>query len=116
VKPRFRIFAGPNGSGKSTLFEYLRSKKNIHTEIYVSADRIEAELRKKNAFVFNAYRVSTSEDDFYKNLRLNYNFSYYDSMIVSAALQSECEVIYSEDMQHNQIIEKRLQIINPFTS
>jgi len=37
-------------------------------------------------------------------------------MIVSAALQSECEVLYSEDMQHNQIIEKRLQIINPFTA
>jgi len=47
VKPGFRIFAGPNGSGESTLFEYLRSKKNIHTKIYVSADRIEAELRKK---------------------------------------------------------------------
>ena len=65
MKPRFRIFAGPNGSGKSTLFEYLRSKKNIHTEIYVSADRIEAELRKKNTFVFNAYRVSTTKDDFF---------------------------------------------------
>jgi len=35
----------------------------------VSADRIEAELRKKNAFVFNAYRVSTSEDDFFKYIK-----------------------------------------------
>jgi len=69
VKPRFRIFAGPNGSGKSTLFEYLRNKKNIHTEIYVSADRIEAELRQKNAFVFNAYRVSTSEVDFFNYIK-----------------------------------------------
>jgi len=50
------------------------------------------------------------------NLRLKYQFSYYDSMIISAALQSECEVLSSEDMQHNQIIEKRLQIINPFVT
>lgn len=43
--PRFRLFAGPNGSGKSTLYEYLRRKREIHTEIYGSADRIEADLR-----------------------------------------------------------------------
>jgi len=73
-------------------------------------------------FVESSYRrykiVEITKDVFLtaSNLRLNYNFSYYDSMIVSDALQSECEVLYSEDMQHNQIIEKRLQIINPFTA
>ncbi|MFA5518859.1 MAG: hypothetical protein WDA74_06330 [Spirochaetota bacterium] len=66
MKSRFRVFAGPNGSGKSSLFEYLRSTRYIHTEIYVSADRIEAELVKKEKFVFNAYRVKTSEEDFFK--------------------------------------------------
>ena len=71
-------------------------------------------------FVESSYRrykiVEITKDVFLtaSNLRLKYQFSYYDSMIISAALQSECEVLYSEDMQHEQVIEKRLQIINPF--
>ena len=43
-----------------------------------------------------------------------FGFSLYDSMIVSAALQSGCTVLYSEDMQHGQIIEGQLAITNPF--
>ena len=43
-----------------------------------------------------------------------FGFSLYDSMIVSAALQSGCTILYSEDMQHEQIIENRLLIQNPF--
>lgn len=61
--PRFRLFAGPNGSGKSTLYEYLRRKGEIHTEIYVSADRIEADLRRRAVFSFNAYRVKVSTEE-----------------------------------------------------
>lgn len=41
-------------------------------------------------------------------------FSLYGSMIVSAALQSGCTILYSEDMQHGQIIEGQLRITNPF--
>ena len=47
-------------------------------------------------------------------LREKYNFSYYDSIIVSAAIIANCTVLYSEDMQHELIVENRLQIINPF--
>jgi predicted ABC-type ATPase len=61
---RFRMFAGPNGSGKSTLYERLRKDSIIHTELYVAADRIEAELRKKKRFVFNAYHVKVTEVEF----------------------------------------------------
>jgi predicted nucleic acid-binding protein len=43
-----------------------------------------------------------------------YGFSLYDSMIVSAALQSGCTVLYSEDMQHGQEIEDQMVISNPF--
>src|SRR5579862_2327623 len=34
-----------------------------------------------------------------------YRLSWYDSLIVAAALQGECSVLYSEDMQHHQKIE-----------
>jgi predicted nucleic acid-binding protein len=43
-----------------------------------------------------------------------YGYQHYDSMIIAAALQAGCERLYSEDMQHRQIIDKRLQIVNPF--
>jgi len=43
-----------------------------------------------------------------------YGFSYYDSLIVASALDCECSVLFSEDMQHGQIIESTLKIVNPF--
>jgi len=43
-----------------------------------------------------------------------YGFSLYDSMIVSAALQSGCTILFSEDMQHGQKIESKMVITNPF--
>ena len=43
-----------------------------------------------------------------------YHLSFYDSLIISAALESNCDILYSEDLQHNQIIEGVLTIINPF--
>ena len=58
------MFAGPNGSGKSTLYERLREDSVIHTEIYVAADRIEAEIKKRERFVFNAYHVKIAQDEF----------------------------------------------------
>jgi len=40
-----------------------------------------------------------------------YGFSFWDSMIVASALNNHCSVLYSEDLQHNQLIDGRLQII-----
>ncbi|GAO35329.1 pilus assembly protein [Sulfuricella sp. T08] len=43
-----------------------------------------------------------------------YGISLYDSLIVAAALLAGCSTLYSEDMQHGQIIEGQLTICNPF--
>ncbi len=42
-----------------------------------------------------------------------YGFALYDSMIVAAALESGCDVLWSEDMQHGMKIGS-LEIRNPF--
>jgi predicted nucleic acid-binding protein len=42
--------------------------------------------------------------------------SNWDALIVAAALLAECDTLYSEDMQHGQIFEGRLTIVNPFYS
>ncbi|HPZ09955.1 MAG TPA: PIN domain-containing protein [Candidatus Eremiobacteraeota bacterium] len=43
-----------------------------------------------------------------------YNYNYFDSLMLASALENNCKVIYSEDMHHRQIIEEKLQILNPF--
>ena len=48
-------------------------------------------------------------------IKEKYEFQYYDSLILATALENSCTLLYSEDMQHKQIIENQLQIINPFT-
>ena len=45
-----------------------------------------------------------------------YQFSYFDSLILASALTANCQVLYSEDLQHGQVIDGRLKIINPFLS
>ena len=43
----------------------------------------------------------------------HYKFSIYDALIVAAAARAECVILYTEDLQHGQVIEK-LRIQSPF--
>ncbi|NJL12550.1 MAG: PIN domain-containing protein [Microscillaceae bacterium] len=43
-----------------------------------------------------------------------YHFQYFDSLIVAAALENDCKTLYSEDMQHELLVENSLSILNPF--
>ena len=43
-----------------------------------------------------------------------YNFQVFDGIIVAAALEADCSILYSEDMQNGQVIEDKLKIVNPF--
>ena len=66
----------------------------------------------RNAYTFH---VNTSETVFQAcEIAERYQYSFYDSLIIASALEVECEILYSEDMQHNQFIEGKLKIINPF--
>jgi len=43
-----------------------------------------------------------------------YGYSIFDSLIVAAARERQCETLYSEDLQAGQVIEGRLRVENPF--
>jgi predicted nucleic acid-binding protein len=43
-----------------------------------------------------------------------YGFSLYDSVLVAAALLASAKVLYSEDLQHGQVIDDQLRVVNPF--
>ena len=46
-------------------------------------------------------------------VQAGYGFSFYDSLIVAAALEAGCSRLYTEDMQHGQQIAQ-LTILSPF--
>lgn len=43
-----------------------------------------------------------------------YGFSIYDSMMVASALIAGARVLHTEDLQHGQVIDLQLRVVNPF--
>ncbi|MES2538935.1 MAG: PIN domain-containing protein [Pseudomonadota bacterium] len=58
--------------------------------------------------------VSVDTHDRALQVAERYGVSWYDALIVAAALLADCTTLYSEDMQHGQIFERQLTICNPF--
>jgi predicted nucleic acid-binding protein len=48
------------------------------------------------------------------NLRSRYSLSFWDGLVIAAALNANCGILYSEDMQDGLLVEDRLLITNPF--
>lgn len=61
-------------------------------------------------------RVASSPELLNAALDLQHDtrYSFYDCLMICAALQAGAEVLYSEDLQHNQLVAGRLRIVNPF--
>ncbi len=59
--------------------------------------------------------VYPSVDLYSEAIEISYGwrYSFYDSLIIAAALKANCGVLYSEDMQHGQKI-RSIRIENPF--
>src|SRR3546814_13900427 len=45
-----------------------------------------------------------------------HKLSFYDACIVAAATAAGCQTLYSEDMNHGQILEDSLTLRNPFST
>lgn len=43
-----------------------------------------------------------------------YKLSFWDSLIVSSALENDCKILYTEDMQNGLVLNDSLKIIYPF--
>ena len=48
------------------------------------------------------------------DLRIRYEFSFWDGLIVASALAADVAVLYSEDMQDGLVVAEHLEIVNPF--
>jgi predicted nucleic acid-binding protein len=60
--------------------------------------------------------ITVEDHDQALDVMERYKFSLYDSVIVASALRNDCEILYTEDLQHGQVIERQLEILNPFNS
>jgi predicted nucleic acid-binding protein len=63
---------------------------------------------------FNVYVNKPATIEWACRVADKYQYSFYDSLIIAAALSSNCKTLYSEDMQDGQVIENSLTIVNPF--
>jgi predicted nucleic acid-binding protein len=43
-----------------------------------------------------------------------YSLSHWDSLIIAAALLTDCQTLFSEDMQHGRVFDGQLTVFNPF--
>lgn len=43
-----------------------------------------------------------------------HSLSVYDALIVASALEAGSQILWTEDMQHDRLIEQRLRLRNPF--
>lgn len=76
----------------------------------------ENELRRYLELVLTPLlRIHSSISLYHSSLDIHsrYGFSYYDSLIVAAALEAGCTRLYTEDLQHGQQIQQ-LTIVDPF--
>ena len=96
------------------------SQQAINESLFVLHQKLNfkvAELQKIHSFLLEIFLVTELNTlTLTKSLDLmqKYNYSFWDSMMLASALVNKCDTLYSEDMQHKQIIEEKLQIINPF--
>lgn len=58
--------------------------------------------------------LSVEMHDLALRLSERHGFSIYDALIIAAALLAGCTTVYTEDLQHGQIIDRQLSICNPF--
>ena len=47
------------------------------------------------------------------NLHVKHGYSYWDSLILSSAMENGCKLLYTEDLQGGQVIDGKLKIATP---
>ena len=99
----------------------LLSTQVLNELINVLAYKLKVKTKKETKEIIqnllNSFDVSTLTSKMIIraiDVSMKYKYSYFDSLMISCALEKGCKILYSEDMQDNQLIENTLTIVNPF--
>lgn len=94
------------------LFEFTyvvqRKFKIDYTDIQRSLEEFH------NAFNFSLITFNTLQKAI--QLASKYKYSFPDSLILASAIENSCNIVFSEDMHSNHIVNDLVKIINPFKS
>ena len=105
--------------------EIIQNSPVISTQVI--DETVSVLIRKHNFLLSEAHEIAESLLDLCEvvavdtstlrkaiDLAKRYSLSHWDSLIVAAALLANCEKLYSEDMQHGQVFDDQLTVVNPF--
>lgn len=84
--------------------------KKYHIEDTIIREKLDTIIQSSHCCVIRIETIRRAWDVIAK-----YHFSYWDSMIIASALEHGCKVLFTEDMQNEQIIDGQLRIVNPFS-
>ena len=109
------VHAGLTGGNAVISYQVIQETLNVVTHKLKPPIAEDIALRFMELTLQPMWRVMPSADLFKRALRnkSQHALSFYDALIVSAAQEAGCRRLYTEDMQHGQVIGK-LKIVNPF--
>jgi predicted nucleic acid-binding protein len=81
--------------------------RNAQSDSWIQAN-LRAMFARTRLQPANAEVLSTALE-----LRNRHGFSFWDCQIAAAALQARCGTLLTEDLQHGQVLDGRLRVVNP---
>ena len=96
-------------------YQVIQEYINVALRGSLSGDGPER-LMEEVALTFASYRTIWPSVELYAQailLQSRYKFQWYDCLIVAAALEAGCGTLYTEDLQHGQMIGS-VRVVNPF--
>jgi predicted nucleic acid-binding protein len=95
-------------------YKALATDRNTEKVLFLEySDKPAYKLLDSLVSEFEVMPITTGQVIRATDINIRYDYSYWDSLIIATALESNCNALYSEDMQHDQVIENQLRIINP---
>ena len=96
-------------------YQVIQEFLNVATQKFVRPLTYSDAQRYLNIVLEPLCEVFSSMELFHQALEImdKWRYSFFDSLIIASALQADCGILYTEDMQHNQKI-RSLTIKNPF--
>lgn len=106
-----------NGGTTSISFQVVQETLNIITRKLKKPATPEQARRFLDNVLVPLWHVMPSHALYQRGLDIQsrYRYSFYDALIIAAALEARCTRLYSEDLQHGQRIEG-LVVENPFNA
>ncbi len=85
-----------------------------HRKLGMTWEEVTEALRAIRVLCPDPLPLTIDTHDAALRIAARYQLHIYDSLIVASALEGACTTLYSEDLQHQQVINDTLTIRNPF--